>query len=107
MALHARAPTTQDDIDAVLESVTLGHAGFTGYLEAVAEAITGTGGREVTLTDGRRSIELVTAIYTSARNDALYRCRSDRNRNSVTGGSHSRPACSDDRIPEIDKDKTR
>ena len=64
----ARAPATQDDIDAVLERVTRGHVGFAGYLEAVAEAIAGNGGREVTLADGRRSIELVTAIYTSARN---------------------------------------
>ena len=63
----ARAPVTQDKIDAVLATVPDGHAGFAGYLEAVAEALEGKAGREVTLADGRRSIELVTAIYTSAR----------------------------------------
>lgn len=63
----ARAPMTQDRIDAVLAQVPTGHAGFAGYLDAIADALAGEGGREVTLADGRRSIELVTAAYQSAR----------------------------------------
>ena len=35
--------------------------------EAVADALDGKPGREVTLTDGRRSLEFVTAVYASAR----------------------------------------
>jgi predicted dehydrogenase len=41
--------------------------GFAGYLHAVADALEGQGGAEVTLSDGRRSIELVTAVYASIR----------------------------------------
>ena len=63
----ARAPVTQDQIDAVVALVPAGHAGFAGYLDAIADALTGMGGQEVTLDDGRRSIELVTAIYQSAQ----------------------------------------
>lgn len=69
----ARGPVTQADLDAVLESVPDRPAGFAGYLESVADALTGQGGREVTLSDGRRSIELVTAIYQSARQAAPVR----------------------------------
>ncbi|PVE51920.1 Gfo/Idh/MocA family protein [Rhizobium rhizogenes] len=63
----ARAPTTQDQIDAVLATVGDGENGFTGFVEAIADAMEGRGGKEVTVTDGLQSIELVTAIYRSAR----------------------------------------
>lgn len=63
----ARAPTTQDQIDAVLATVGDGENGFTGFVEAIANAMEGRGGKEVTVTDGLQSIELVTAIYRSAR----------------------------------------
>ena len=63
----ARAPVAQAEVDSVVRQVPHGHAGFAGYLDAVADALTGQGGMEVTLEDGRRSIELVTAIYRSAR----------------------------------------
>ncbi len=63
----ARAPVTQGQIDAVLERLGPVKSGFAGFFEAVAEALDGRPGREVTLADGRRSIELVTAIYHAAR----------------------------------------
>ena len=63
----ARAPTTQDQIDAVTQAVPEGHGGFAGYLDAVADALDGAPGREVNLAAGRRSIELVTAIYAAIR----------------------------------------
>lgn len=63
----ARAPVTQDRIDAVLAEVPPQATGFTGYLQAVAEALADRAGGEVTLAHGRRSIELVTAIYASIR----------------------------------------
>lgn len=63
----ARAPTLQADIDAVLEGVTGAKAGYAGMFEAMADALDGAGGREVTLQDARRSIEFVTACYLSAR----------------------------------------
>lgn len=69
----ARAPVTQEAVDAVLARVHVPLAGFAGYLEAVADALEGRAGREVTLEDGRRSIELVSAIYQSARTGAPQR----------------------------------
>jgi len=64
----ARAPVTQDQIDAVLATVPDVFSGFTGYLQAVADKLDNGRSNAVILEDGRRSIELVTAIYTSVRN---------------------------------------
>lgn len=63
----ARAPTTQAQIDAVLASLAPEHQGYAGFFDAIASALDGDPGREVTLADGRRSIELVTAVYQAAR----------------------------------------
>ncbi|GAA3865413.1 Gfo/Idh/MocA family oxidoreductase [Celeribacter arenosi] len=79
----ARGTTQQADIDRVLSQVEAPHGWFTGFLDAIADALGGNGGNEVTFEDGRRSIELVTAIYSSAwegrivqlpigKEDALY-----------------------------------
>ncbi|MHA1553965.1 MAG: Gfo/Idh/MocA family protein, partial [Alphaproteobacteria bacterium] len=40
---------------------------YAGLFEAAADALDGNPGREVTLQDGRRSVEFVTAVYASAR----------------------------------------
>ncbi|QBY00649.1 Gfo/Idh/MocA family oxidoreductase [Rhodophyticola sp. CCM32] len=64
---EARDPVPQARIDAVLADVPPVKSGFAGFFEALAAAIDGQPGREVTLEDGRRSIELVTAIYDAAR----------------------------------------
>jgi predicted dehydrogenase len=63
----ARAPRTQGEIDAVLARVAAPKLGYAGLFEGVAEALDGRPGREVTLGDGRRSLEFVTACYASAR----------------------------------------
>lgn len=63
----ARAPTTQAQIDDVLASVTGVPSWYEGMFAALADALDGDGGREVTLEDGRRSLEFVTAVYASAR----------------------------------------
>lgn len=63
----ARAPRTQAQIDAVLDALEPGHTGYAGFFEAIASALDGHPGRDVTLADGRRSIELVTAVYLAAR----------------------------------------
>ncbi len=64
---RARAPTLQADVDAVLANVTSAPTGFKGMFTAMADALDGSPGREVTLEDGRRSLEFVTAAYASAR----------------------------------------
>ena len=63
----ARAPVTQAQVEAVLAGLPRRPAGFAGYFAAVADALDGRPGREVTLACGRASIELVSAIYQSAR----------------------------------------
>lgn len=63
----ARDPARQAQVDAVLAALPAARSGFAGYLEAVADALEGAPGRQVTMADGRRSIELVTAVYDAAR----------------------------------------
>lgn len=63
----ARAPTAQAEIDAVLGQVASAKTGFRGLLDAIADALDGSPGHEVTLMDGRLSLEFVTAVYASAR----------------------------------------
>ncbi|MFK7858358.1 MAG: Gfo/Idh/MocA family protein [Granulosicoccus sp.] len=69
----ARGSTTQEDVDRIVRSVVTPAAGFTGYLVSVAQALSGSAGREVSFEDGRRSIEFVTAVYLSARENRAVR----------------------------------
>ena len=66
----ARAPRLQSEIDAVLATIGTTPTGYDGMFAAIADALDGAPGREVTIRDGRRSVELVTAIYASARSGA-------------------------------------
>lgn len=63
----ARAPCAQEDIDAVLGSVAEPLTGFSGLLKEVADQLDGHPSRAVSIEEGRRSIEFVTAAYQSAR----------------------------------------
>ena len=67
----ARAPYAQEAIDDVLAGVGDDEpAGYAGLFAAMADALDGEPGREVTLEDGRRSIEFVSAVYASVRKGA-------------------------------------
>ncbi len=66
----ARAPFEQSAIDAVLTEISERPSGYAGLFDAVADALDGKPGREVTLSDGRRSLEFVSAVYGSARTRA-------------------------------------
>lgn len=66
----ARAPVAQSRIDRILSTIQPLRAGYAGYFEAVADAIDGNDGSEVTLDEGRRSIALAAAIYESTRRRA-------------------------------------
>lgn len=57
----------QQQIDECVASVADAHSGYVGFFAALADALDGKGGREVTLQDGRRSLELVSAIYFAAQ----------------------------------------
>ncbi|MEL6640630.1 MAG: Gfo/Idh/MocA family oxidoreductase [Pseudomonadota bacterium] len=59
--------TKQPQVDAVVDSVGNVPAGFTGFLHAIAQDLSGRSAAVVTAEDGRRSIELVAAIYHAAR----------------------------------------
>ncbi len=63
----AREPTLQSAIDMALEDVTMLPSGYEGLFDAIAESLDGRPGLEVTLADGRRSLEFVSAVYASSR----------------------------------------
>jgi predicted dehydrogenase len=65
----ARAPRMQKEIDEVLAGVSEVPNGYAGMFAALADALDGNGGREVTLNAGRQSLEFVTAVYASARSN--------------------------------------
>lgn len=65
-----RSPLDRAQIEAVLSGISDVTRGYAGLFQAVADALQGAGGQEVTLADGRRSVELVSAIYQSARTGA-------------------------------------
>jgi predicted dehydrogenase len=66
----ARAPFEQAPIDAALAKIGDPPPGYTGLFTAIADALDGDAGRAVTLADGRRSLEFVSAVYHSARTGA-------------------------------------
>jgi predicted dehydrogenase len=66
-SFQAREPFKQSQIDAVLAGVSEARSGFPGLFEAMADGLDGNPGREVTLEDGRSSLDFVTAAYHSAR----------------------------------------
>ncbi|MCR8723974.1 Gfo/Idh/MocA family protein [Frigidibacter sp. ROC022] len=74
----ARAPVTQAEVDAVLAGVGEAPAGYAGLFTALADALDGKPGAEVTLEDGRRSLEFVSAVYQSHRSNAPVRLPLDR-----------------------------
>lgn len=68
----ARNPKRQPDVNAALATVAADTpVGYVGMFAAVADALDGWPGREVTLEDGRRSLEFVTATYSSARSGVV------------------------------------
>lgn len=63
----ARGAASQTEIDAVVAAQPAPLSGFAGFLDAVADAIDGRPEKAVSFADGRRSIEMVTAMYQSSR----------------------------------------
>jgi len=63
----AREPFEQQAIDKALASVDLPPSSYVGLFTAIADALEGQTGSEVTLLDGRQSLEFVSAVYASAR----------------------------------------
>jgi len=63
----ARPPMGQDSLDAALSAVPPGLDRFAGLFGELARALDGRDADVVSLADGRRSLELASAIYASAR----------------------------------------
>ena len=63
----ARAPMTQTRIEEALAQVTEPPTGYTGFFHEIDKALESKPSLAVTLADGRRSLEFVTAAYHSAR----------------------------------------
>jgi len=61
----------QTRLDEFIADVEEGKSGFQGFFEALADTLENQGTHAVTLADGRRSIELVSAIYKSARHGSF------------------------------------
>ena len=57
----------QSEIDDFLAALPARRSGFVGFFEALADALEAGGREAVTLAEGRRALELVSAIYRSAR----------------------------------------
>lgn len=65
----ARSPKSQAQIDAILSNLASQPSGYAGFFQAIAYSLDGHPASDVTLADGRRSIELVTAVYQAARTE--------------------------------------
>ncbi|PRY80627.1 putative dehydrogenase [Yoonia maritima] len=65
----ARAPVTQDQVDAVVNAVADPPAGQVGFSVEVFRALRGLEAHYVNIDEARRSIEFVSATYQSARSD--------------------------------------
>jgi len=74
-----RDPARQAEVDRILSTVERNHEGFAGFCAAVAQALDGQGGAEVSLDDGVASIELAAAIYHSNRSARRVSLPLDRN----------------------------
>lgn len=64
---EARDPVKQDEIDTVVAGAPDSQPGFAGAFAEIAKALRDEDNSAVTLDDGAASVELVTAIYHSAR----------------------------------------
>ncbi len=62
-----RAPITQSQIEDVLSKVKETKSWYAGMFEEIANKLNGLPSDEVTLTDARNSLEFVTAVYASSR----------------------------------------
>ena len=67
----ARSPRQQKDLDKVLAGIAESPNGYAGLFLEAAKVINGAASKVVSMVDGRQSIELVSAIYQSARNQQL------------------------------------
>ena len=81
----ARGDASQQAIDACVASIEHAYSGFAGFFNALADVLHGAGGYQVTLAEGRRSLELVSAIYQAARQGIVVKLPLDQNNVNYAG----------------------
>ncbi len=74
-----RAPITQSQIDEVLSKVEIPKSWYAGMFDEVAKKLDGSSSDEVTLSDARKSLEFVTAVYQSSRQNINIKLPIDKN----------------------------
>ena len=65
----AREPVTQNQVDEVLSNVQLTKSWYAGIFDEIGKKLDGHTSDEVTLSDARGSLEFVTAVYDSSRQE--------------------------------------
>ena len=65
----AREPVTQNQVDEVLSKVNKPKSWYAGMFNEIANKLDGKNSDEVTLLDARKSLEFVTAVYNSSRQE--------------------------------------
>jgi len=65
----AREPVTQNQVDEVLSNVQLTKSWYAGIFDEIGKKLDGYTSDEVTLSDARGSLEFVTAVYDSSRQE--------------------------------------
>jgi len=75
----ARNPITQNQIDEVLSKVKKPKSWYAGMFEEIANKLDGITSDEVTLLDARKSLEFVTAVYYSSRQNKNISLPIDKN----------------------------
>ena len=66
-----RTPTTQSQIEDVISKVKQSKSWYAGMFEEIANKLNGLPSDEVTLRDARNSLEFVTAVYASSRQNKI------------------------------------
>ena len=66
-----RTPITQSQIEDVISKVKQSKSWYAGMFEEIANKLNGLPSDEVTLRDARNSLEFVTAVYASSRQNKI------------------------------------
>ena len=65
----ARKPITQKQVDEILEKTKTSKSWYAGMFDEIANKLDGKKSDEITLSDARKSLEFVTAVYNSFREE--------------------------------------
>jgi predicted dehydrogenase len=65
----AREPITQKQVDEILEKTKTSKSWYVGMFDEIANKLDGKKSDEITLLDARKSLEFVTAVYNSFREE--------------------------------------